>query len=91
MSEETPREDPRMSKGSSGQHGGLCLRGHQGRIPGCARDPPDRISCPRVHVCKGSSGQDLTSNALLGGGVRVRVWIREQRKIKRRSKTLLSL
>ena len=24
--------------------------------------------------------------ALLGGGVRVRVWIREQRKIKRRSK-----
>ena len=31
------------------------------------------------------------NNALLGGGVRVRVWIREQRKIKRRSKILLSL
>ena len=29
--------------------------------------------------------------ALLGGGVRVRAWIREQRKIKRRSKALLSL
>ena len=31
------------------------------------------------------------NNALLGGGVRVRVWIREQRKIKRRLKALLSL
>ena len=29
--------------------------------------------------------------ALLGGGVRVRVWISEQRKIKRRSKALLRL
>ena len=38
----TPREDPGMSKGSSGQGGGLCVRGHQGRIPGCPRDPPDR-------------------------------------------------
>ena len=33
----------------------------------------------------------IANNALLGGGVRVRVWIREQRKIKGRSKTLLSL
>ena len=33
----------------------------------------------------------FANNALLGGGVRVRVWIREQRKIKRRSKSLLSL
>ena len=33
----------------------------------------------------------FANNALLGGGVRVRVWIREQRKIKRRSRALLSL
>ena len=33
----------------------------------------------------------FANNALLGGGVRVRVWIREQRKIKSRSKVLLSL
>ena len=33
----------------------------------------------------------FANNALLGGGVRVRVWIREQRKIKRRSKAPLSL
>ena len=33
----------------------------------------------------------IANNALLGGGVRVRVWIREQRKIKGRSKALLSL
>ena len=33
----------------------------------------------------------FANNALLGGGVRVRVWIREQRKIKRKSKTLLRL
>ena len=33
----------------------------------------------------------FANNALLGGGVRVRVCIREQRKIKRRSKALLSL
>ena len=33
----------------------------------------------------------FANNAFLGGGVRVRVWIREQRKIKRRSRTLLSL
>ena len=32
-----------MSKGSSGQHGSLCLRGHEGRIPGCPRDPPDSM------------------------------------------------
>ena len=28
----------------------------------------------------------ITNNALLGGGVMVRVWIREQRKVKRRCK-----
>ena len=33
----------------------------------------------------------FANNALLGGGVRVKVLIREQRKIKRRSKALLSL
>ena len=33
----------------------------------------------------------FANNVLLGGGVRVRVWIREQRKIKRRSKALLCL
>ena len=33
----------------------------------------------------------FANNALLGGGIRVKVWIREQRKIKRRSKALLSL
>ena len=31
----------------------------------------------------------FANNALLGGGVRVRAWIKEQRKIKRRSKALL--
>ena len=41
--ERTPREHPGMSKGSSGQHGGLCLRGLQGRIPGRPRDPPDSM------------------------------------------------
>ena len=40
-----------------------------------------------VHVCQ----QCIVNNVLLGGGVRVRVWIREQRKIKRRSKALLCL
>ena len=39
--EGTPREDPGMLKGSSGHHVGLCMRGHQGRIPGCPRDPLD--------------------------------------------------
>ena len=33
----------------------------------------------------------LPNNALLRGGVRVRAWIREQRKIKRRSEALLCL
>ena len=33
----------------------------------------------------------FANNALLGGGVRVRAWIREQRKIKRRSEALLCL
>jgi len=42
---------------------------------------PARLPCMSMFV----------NNALLGGGVRVRVWIREQRKIKRRSKALLSL
>ena len=39
------------------------------------------------------NGSMFANNALLVGGVRVRVrvWIREQRKIKRRSKALLSL
>ena len=36
--------------------------------------------CPHVYVCQQCRG-----------GVRVRVWIREHRKIKRRSKALLSL
>ena len=33
----------------------------------------------------------FVNNALLGGGVRVRIWIREKGKIRRRSKALLSL
>ena len=33
----------------------------------------------------------FANNALLGGGVKVRVWIREQRKIKRRSKANLNI
>ena len=33
----------------------------------------------------------FANNALLGGGDRVRIWIREQRKIKRKSMALLSL
>ena len=37
------------------------------------------------------SHMSMFPNALLGGGVRVRVWIREQRKIERRSKALLRL
>ena len=41
--EGTLREDPGMSTGSSGQHGGLCVRGHYGRILGCPRDPPDSM------------------------------------------------
>ena len=32
----------------------------------------------------------FANNALLRGGVRVRAWIREQRKIKRRSEALLN-
>ena len=40
-------------------------------------------------VISGSYMSRFANNALLGGGVRVRVWIREQRKIKRRSKALL--
>ena len=45
MSKRTPREEggSRDVKGSSGQGGGLCLRGHQGRIPGCPRDPPNWV------------------------------------------------
>ena len=56
------------------------------------------------HECKHLEKQDVSlslqvmtlmsmfaNSALLGGGVRVRVWIREQRKIKRRSKALLCL
>ena len=33
----------------------------------------------------------FANNALLGGGVRVRVWISEQRKIKRKSMAQQSL
>ena len=43
VSEGTPQEDPGMAKESCGQHGGLCLRGHHGRIPGWPRDPPDSM------------------------------------------------
>ena len=56
LSEGTPGEDPGMSKGSSGQHGGLCLRGHEGRIPGCPRNPPD---------CLDTCRQQWTSLAVL--------------------------
>ena len=33
----------------------------------------------------------FANNALLGGGVKVRVWIREQRKIKGTTKPLLAV
>ena len=46
----------------------------------------------RCECCHSSPHMSMfANNALLGSGVRVRVWIREQRKIKRWSKTLLSL
>ena len=48
-------------------------------------DMQDEVCCLCLHMSM------FANNALLGGGVRVRVWIREQRKIKRRSKSLLSL
>jgi len=41
--EGTTREDPGMSMGSSGQHGGLCVGGQLGRILGCPRDPLDSM------------------------------------------------
>ena len=46
---------------------------------------------PAQCAASGWAGSMFANNALLGGGVSVRVWIREQRKIKRRSKALLSL
>ena len=47
----------------------------------------DTVNSQSTHMSR------IANNALLGGGVRVRVrvWIREQRKIKRRSKAPLSL
>ena len=64
VSEKKPREDPGMSKGSSGQHGGLCLRGHQGRILGCPGGPPtawrpvsERTPREDPGMSRGSSGQ----------------------------------
>ena len=57
--------------------------------------PPDdtvsNFSENSIHVWIKTYMSRFANNALLGGGVRVRVWIREQRKIKRRSKALLSL
>ena len=35
----------------------LCLRGHQGRIPGCPRDPPNRVGACVWGDTKGSSEQ----------------------------------
>ena len=56
-----------MSKGSSGQDGGLRLRGHQGRIPGCPRYPPDSMGAGGMS--KGSSGQhrQLCERDMKGG------------------------
>ena len=51
----------------------------------CGSDNPLMMKLRRSHMSM------FANSALLGGGVRVRVWIREQRKIKRRSKALLSL
>ena len=47
--------------------------------------------CSRVLANPATQLLMFANNAWLGGGVKVRVWIREQRKIKRRSKALLSL
>ena len=55
--------DPGMSKGTSRQLGSLCLRGHQGRIPRCPRDPLDSLGAcvwrdtEDLGMSKGSSGQ----------------------------------
>ena len=64
LSERTPREDPGMSKGSSGQFGSLCLKRHEGRIPGCLKKPLDstgplfdRTPKEDPGMSKGSSGQ----------------------------------
>ena len=42
-------------------------------------------------TCSSLDMSRFASNVLLGGGVRVRIGIREQRKIKSRYKALLSL
>ena len=55
--------------------------------PACLQSGYSSVSfttCASLHMSM------FTNNALLGGEVRVKVWIREQRKIKRRSKALLS-
>ena len=44
------------------------------------------VSCPDYFFSSGHEKYRIANNALLGGGVRVRVWVREQRKIKRRSR-----
>jgi len=41
VSVEAPREDPEISLGSFGQHGGLCVWGQLGVILGRPWDPPD--------------------------------------------------
>ena len=63
--------------------GGDCTQWwhHQSVLPGF-----DQTTLWLLHTCMSR----FANNELFGSGVRVRVWIREQRNIKR-SKALLSL
>ena len=67
ISERTPREDPGMTRRSSGQHGGLCLRGHQGRIPGFLGNPPDSMGACVWRDTKEGPGMSKVSSRQHGG------------------------
>ena len=54
MSEGTPKEDPRMSKGSSGQHGGLCVRDTKGG----SQDVQGILRTAWGPVCEGTPRED---------------------------------
>ena len=47
-----------MSKESSRQLGGLCLKGHQAKIPGCPKNPLDSMGACMRGDSKGGS-QDV--------------------------------
>ena len=56
---EAPREDPGMSLGFFGQHGGLCVWGQLGRILGCPWDPPDGLEGCVLGEIQGGSWDTL--------------------------------